>query len=341
MKICSCSESRQDTVKNKNIVSKDSVWLKSDSVSIIKIHQLSDSVPHKIFSASRPVKFEYTDTTSVCSRNIIADITFYDSANVVTKIESFSSNRFPVLFVEKNMKIKAEAKASLVKHLKTGLDLPSQYRHDDWIIGIILISAFLFSLVRKTSKSILPGIYRFFLFKGITDPASRDIGGLFQRKSAIPNIISFFSISLFIYYAASYYNLIPAGISGILFWLICVAVLTTVVFLRHIVCVITGYMSGEKYAFREYLSGVYQFYRFSAIFLFVLFILMSYTMILPIRDSFKTGVAVIGILYLIRIFRLLIIFLNMNISIFYLILYLCALEFLPVVISVKYFTGLV
>jgi hypothetical protein len=46
-------------------------------------------------------------------------------------------------------------------------------------------------------------------------------------------------------------------------------------------------------------------------------------------------------MYLIRVIRLIIIFLNRNISIFYLILYLCALEILPVLIVIKYFTGLV
>jgi hypothetical protein len=135
--------------------------------------------------------------------------------------------------------------------------------------------------------------------------------------------------------------MVPAGINGILFWLICVGVVITAVFLRHIVCSITGSISGEKDVFRNYLLGVYQSYRFSALFLFTLVILMSYTRILPARECFVAGIVVLGIIYLIRVFRLVRIFLNRNISIFYLILYLCALEFLPVVISVKYFTGLV
>ena len=68
---------------------------------------------------------------------------------------------------------------------------------------------------------------------------------------------------------------------------------------------------------------------------------MSYTRILPVRDFVEAGIIVLGFMYLVRVIRLLIIFLNRNISIFYLILYLCALEILPVLIVVKYFTGLV
>ncbi len=341
MKIISLNDTQQDTVQKKNIVFKDSSGLKSDSDSIIKIHLLKESVQRKLLPVSKTVLPESTDTTSVCSRNIIADITFYDSTNLITKIESSSENSFPFMFMEKTRQIRAEAKASLVKHLKPGQDLPSQPLHDDWIIAIILISAFLYSVIRSSSKSMLPGIYRFFLFKGINDSSPRDVGGLFIGHSKILNLISFFIIGLFAYCAASYYDLIPAGTSRIFFWLICVGVIILAVVLRHIVCIITGSMSGEKDAFREYLSGVYQSYRFSAIFLFVLIILMSYTMILPARDSLRTGIVMLGILYMFRVFRLLIIFLNRNISIFYLILYLCALEFLPIVISVKYITGLI
>ena len=60
-----------------------------------------------------------------------------------------------------------------------------------------------------------------------------------------------------------------------------------------------------------------------------------------ISSTLIAGIIIIGLMYLIRVVRLLIIFLNRNISIFYLILYLCALEILPGLIIVKYFTGLV
>ena len=93
--------------------------------------------------------------------------------------------------------------------------------------------------------------------------------------------------------------------------------------------------------FREYLLGIYQSYRFGALFLVIVIILLSYTGILPVKDLIVSGIIIAGLIYLIRVIRLLIIFLNRNISIFYLILYLCALEILPVLIIVKYFTGLV
>ncbi len=366
--INSCLYTQQDTIQNRNVVLRDSLRLQSDStstglqpdststvlitdstsirlisdsISLINVLQPQDSVINKSALIRTPSRIILTDTTSVCSRNSLIDITFYDSNNVVTSMELESSNRFPFTYTAKNSQMQIKARTSLVKHLKSGKSLPSQPFHNDWMIGILLIVALIYSLIRTTSKRVLSGVRRFFLFRGINEPTSRDVDGFFHWQSTILNLNSFFIISLFAYCAAFYYDFIPAGISGIFFWLISMGIIISAVTLRHIVCLIAGNISGEKEVFREYLIGVYQFYRFSALFLFVLVILIFYTVLFPVTISFISGIIVLGIMYIIRVSRLIIIFLNRKISIFYLILYLCALEILPVLILIKYFTGLI
>ena len=334
-------EAQQDSISVKNVKAIGPGSLKSDSASAFNTLQSKDSLPHKLkVSAGKPV-FTITDTTSVCIRNSIADVTFYDSNNVFTSIEPINFDRFPFLFAEKNRRIQEETKAALVKHLRPGSEIPFRQLHDDWIILLILVAIFLFAIIRKSSDNILQGVERFFLFRGVNDPSSRDTGGLFSWESTIKNLITFLILGLFGYSAASYYNIIPSAITGIIFWIISVMIISAAVTLRHIVCIITGSVSNEKEIFREYLMSVYQFYRFSAFFSFLLIILMSYTTIFPVKSCLITGIIVFATLYLIRILRLLIIFINRNISLFYLILYLCALEILPVLISVKYISGFV
>jgi hypothetical protein len=339
--IISSSDLLQDTIPGKINVNQDSVLSKSDSIPVLKNIKVKDSSIQKPATSLIINGTSLTDTVSLCRRNGITDITFYDSTNFILKRESGSINRFPFLFTEKNRQLQAETKAILVKHLKPGQELPVRPLHDNWIIGIVLLSAFLYSIIRNTSKSMLPGVTRFFLFRGINDPASRDIGGLFHWQSTILNLISFLVIALFACFAAFSFDIIPTGISGFYFWLISLGLIISAVTLRHIVCFITGNASGEKEVFREYILGIYQAYRFSALFLFVIVILIAYTSLLPVKAAAISGFIVIGVMYMIRVFRLLIIFINRNISIFYLILYLCALEILPVLISVKYFSGLV
>jgi hypothetical protein len=332
-------QDQQDSIKVRNNPVMDSVSLKSDSASHAAIIHPQDSLPHRIKrSVVLPVA-EITDTTSVCSRNSISDVTFYDSTNIVTRIQTINGNRFPFLFIEKNRQIQEDAKASLVSMLKAGDEIPFRPLHDDWILLIILCTAFLFAVIRKSYDNIFQGVERFFLFRGVNNPPSRDLGGLFTWESTLKNLISFLILGLFSYSAASYYNYIPTAISGIIFWILSVGIIITAVTLRHLLCLVTGEVSGEREAFSEYLMGIYQFYRFSALLIFVITILISYTTIFPVRSCFTAGVATLAILYLIRVIRLFIIFINKNISLFYLILYLCALEILPVVISLKYISG--
>jgi hypothetical protein len=282
-----------------------------------------------------------SDTTPVSFRNIISDVTFYDPNNIVKKIDLESCNGFPFLFMAKNREINGETKKSIIKHLKTGEELPLQPLPEDWVIGIILLIASLFAVVRITSRSLYPGVTRFFLFRGTSEPDPRNITGLFHWQSTILNLASFFAIALFCHAAASVNGIIPSGISGIVFWLIMLTIIIVAVTLRHFVCVITGNISGEKEAMYDYLNGIYQSYRFTALFLFIIAVLMNYTNIIPASNYIIPGIIVFGVMYLIRLLRLFIIFLNRNLSIFYLILYICALEFMPVLILAKYFSGLI
>ncbi|MGC1391767.1 MAG: DUF4271 domain-containing protein [Bacteroidales bacterium] len=316
--------------------------MKHDSVSrVISSGQPKDSLKHKFYTIHQNVLPDYTDTTSVCIRNSIADVTFYDFNNFILRIGFGSYRQFPYIFTEKVRQRQMEEKTLLIKHLNQGNDLPSYPLHADWIILIILVTASIFALVRKASDTSSTGFARFFMFRGINDPVSRNSSGLFHWQSTILNLISFIIIGLFGYSAISYYNLIPTGFKGITIWLLALGIISLAVTLRHITCIITGVTSGKQEVFMKYLLGIYQSYRVGASFLFVIIILMSYTRLLPARDFIISGIIVVGLMYFIRVVRLLIIFLNKNISIFYLILYLCALEILPVLIIVKYFTGLV
>jgi hypothetical protein len=325
----------QDSVRNKSDTSAQQLQVPADTFKRV------DTVPvKKVIIHTREKIFENIDTTALCKRNFISDVTFYDTANIITRIDNTKINGFPALFIEKNKLQEAEARELRIVGLKEGNKLPVHPFHDDWVIIVLLFAAFLYSSIRTFSKRLFPDVIRFFLFRGIGDLSARETGELFHLQSTLTNLISFFNIALFACCAAFYYDFIPFGISRFAVWLIAFGIIVIAVTLRHIICFIIGRASGEKEAFDEYLLTIYQSYRFTAIILFVLVILLVYTSFSPPKSLILTGFIAIAILYSMRIMRLFMIFIKRNISILYLILYLCALEFLPVVISVKYFTGL-
>ncbi|HKK41417.1 MAG TPA: DUF4271 domain-containing protein [Bacteroidales bacterium] len=318
---------------------------KSDSLLVIK----SDSLPvikkDTVKKISRPVRHiqevHITDTTSVCTRNSVYDFTFSDSTNLVIQPGFNPVSSFPVKYVEKIRKEQAEERTSLVAHLQPGEKLPAHAFHDDWIILVIMGAAFLYSIIRSSSSGLLNSILKFFLFRGISEASSRDLGGLFTWQSTMLNFVSFTVLGLFAYMASEFYNIaLPVSIK-LLGWLLCTGIIIAGVTARHFMCILTGNISGKRDIFREYLVSVYESYRVAALIIFFIVILISYTTFLPSSVFFFTGLTVLGLIYILRFARLLIIFLNRNISIFYLILYLCALEILPVLVLVKYFTGLI
>jgi len=281
------------------------------------------------------------DTVLICKRNSISDFTFYDKANVITRIDPNSTEVFPFTYVENNREINASLQERLIKELKQGAALPEKTLQKDWAFGVLFVSVLLFTLVSITSKSLMPAVSRFFLFKGINDFLKKDSRGLSMWQDLALNMATFNILAIFCYSIVSVNDLIPSGIGGFVFWLIALAAITTLVLMRHVVCKITGNISGERDIFNEYISVIYSSYRFSSLLMFIIIVLMHYTVLLPQSSYILPGTIVFIVMYLFRVIRLTYIFIKRGISIFYLILYLCALEILPVVVSIKYFTGLV
>ena len=334
----------QDTIRPKLVIRistdnllPDSVFRKLDEVPAYIRNADSGKIKKKI---SALPEVSITDTTSVCARNSIADFTFYDSQSFIRNLDQLPPVFFPYQFAEKSLPVTHEQRITIINNLKDGRGLPQKPLHHDWIIATIFLVAYLWLIVRTTTRSIFPELTRFVLFRGVNESSARDTGSLFTWQSTILNFISFIVIGLFAYCAAEWYNFIPAGISPFLFMLISLVAVIFAITFRHFICLAAGNLSGESEAFNEYLINVYQSYRFSSFIVFAVLILLVYTVILPPQVFFLSGAIVLIIFYLLRVFRLFLIFVKRNISVLYLILYLCALEILPVLILVKYFTGL-
>lgn len=289
------SVTKQDTVRAKNQLITDSAVLKQllqsqdprkTSDSTAKIMKPVSRITGRQTAPAESLFIEPVDTTSVCRRNSITDISFYFPDNIISSGKLDAVNRFPFEFTEKNMKADAVRMEILVKQLKPGEDLQVQTIHEDWIIIILATALFIFSLVRATSKSLMTNLSRFFLFRTISNAAKGKSSGLAQWQSILLNFISFSIISLFLYCFVSFNQIPPAGFSKILVWLIILAAIMISAGIRYIVCLITGQMSGTSGVFREYLFGVFQAYRFSALFLYMLILLICYTLFLPSQYGF-------------------------------------------------------
>jgi len=281
-----------------------------------------------------------TDTTSVCSRNIIADFTFSDSSSFFRNPVPYPQGQFPFQLVDKIQQTAQGKTLTIIKPLKEGISIPGKPLHADWITGLLFLAALLWLTVRLTTKGLLPELKRFVLFRGINESSSRDMASLFYWQSTVLNFVSFLVLALFAYCGAAYNDLVPSGFPRFLSFLGLMGILIIAVTSRHFICIIAGNLTGQNEMFNEYLITIYQSYRFSSVLIFWVIILMLYAASTPSEAHFIAGIFILGIFYLYRVLRLLFIFIKRNISVLYLFLYLCALEILPVLIIIKYLSGL-
>jgi hypothetical protein len=207
----------QDTIKPQLVIRMrtdklipDSVFRKLDQVpAYIKF---ADSLKRKKKISPALPEITVTDTTSVCCRNSIADVTFCDSLGLARNIKPFPQGQFPFQLLEKTGSVNGDQTQTIIKPLREGALLPNKPLHHDWIIAIIFLSAFLWLAVRTTTRSMLHELTRFLLFRGVNEPSSRDTGSLFYWQSTLLNFVSFLIIGLFAYSVAAWYDFIPNAV---------------------------------------------------------------------------------------------------------------------------------
>jgi hypothetical protein len=331
----------QDTIKQKNPVHRDTIQqsVYPDSGQ----HTLSrdNTLVQGIIVALKKEPNTFKDTTVSQTPASVPALPFYLPANQTGKSDSPSFSQFPFVFTEMNRRLSEESRSALISKLKDGTEIPAGKYDSDWLLPLCLLSAVVYAVLRATSSGIFHGLLRFITFRGINESSSRVTGELFRWQSTLLNLVSFINLSLFAYFTLIKFDIHIQGINGALVWLLCLAIIIIATTIRHFICITIGKASGEDEIFREYLVGVYDAYRTAGLIVFLLILLILYTHLTSVTIFFNTGFLLIGFLYVARVLRLFLIFINRHVSIFYLILYLCALEILPVLILVKYVTGLV
>ena len=331
--------------QDQNIIRQDSVRQSQDTS--IKIIIPADSAgpagTAKSINSVQAIRGEIhaiADTTTVSRRNYLNEIIHSDTTNRNLPVFNDHSLFFPFSFIGKSENRVYQKTGIITSDLREGKAIPPQPFNDDWIIIIVLASAFIYSTLSVFPGRIFHNVKAFLFFKGIGDPSSRERGIFFQWQTILINIVSFSAAALFAYCTADYYGFHLFRISGILLWLMFFGLIHLIVIIRHMLCSLLGSITGENAVFREYSATVYQSYHVTGFFLLLITVLVSYTTFPAPQTLLYSGIVAVSAAYLLRILRLLLIFLKRNISIFYLILYLCALEFLPALMVLKYLTDL-
>ena len=217
----------------------------------------------------------------------------------------------------------------------------SQYQdiNPDWllavIIGSLIVLASLKLFFNKFFDQVLVAMWNFQLGSKFL----RDQGIFSRRVSLVLNINFLLIFGLFIYLVLTHFNINPFSLKPILAYLTYTFILTIILLTRYILILLTGQIFNRQTLFREYLYHILIIYKNLGIFFIPVVFCIVY-----INENLRIyfiilALVLIALAYVFRFFKGFQLIIKKDALIFYLILYLCTLEILPVLFYYKFFSG--
>lgn len=218
-----------------------------------------------------------------------------------------------------------------------GVPLPAEKVSSDFGFVILSLSLMLLTLLTVMArKAVFAGLstLSFRRQPATVPPGTSEV---LSWPPVIRNIFSALNIGLFAAASLLYGGIVePDGMAGSV-WLTAIIAGSFIagLMLRHLTSIVTAELTGWKNPLREYMNVIYNVWFTTALLLFPVNAIIIFS---PLRNPLPVvivGLAGSAILLIVRALRLLVIFRNGHIPILYYILYLCALEVLPVLVILK------
>jgi hypothetical protein len=218
-----------------------------------------------------------------------------------------------------------------------GLPLPVGKMNSDFGFIILSLSLLLLTLLTVMArKAVISGLSTL-SFRRQPTPVPPGTSEVLSWPPVIRNIFSALNIGLFAAVSLLSGGIMqPDGPSGSV-WLTAIIAGSFIagVMLRHLTSIVTAELTGWKNPLREYMNVIYNVWFTTALLLFIINAIIIFSPLNNPLPVIIAGLIVTSILLIVRALRLLVIFRIGHIPILYYILYLCALEVLPVLVILK------
>jgi len=205
--------------------------------------------------------------------------------------------------------------------------LPVTKQPTDWITIVFVCCLFIFAWVQSSYSKRLAQIYRAVAQPYFVNQLERE-GNLFKERIMLGLGAIYYAVSsLFIFQICREFDVIPSGINNLTFTAVIFLGVIVGNLLKFLAVYITGVIFLTHEASRQYSLNILIFNHIIGLILFPITVFSFYYSNIYIL---LTGSIIISLLMAYRFFRGILIGLqNKNYNLFYLFLYLCTLEILP------------
>ncbi len=208
---------------------------------------------------------------------------------------------------------------------------------NDWLLGLFIFILLLILWIKIFYKKYFSLLFGSLLSYQLSLKLLREKNIMTRRVSLVLNFIYSIVLAVFLLRILEFYEIKIFKFNTFETLLLLINLIIIISLIRLFILNLVGIVFNSAQIFNEYIHNNYIINKNLGLFLFPLLIMQVY-----ITEKIKiifiiTGISLIIISYVIRLYRGFQIIIKKDIFLFYLILYLCTLEILPVLLGYKLF----
>jgi len=226
--------------------------------------------------------------------------------------------------------------------LEVGFNLIDKVRffHPTWLFIYLFVLLSIFAWVRLYYGNILDQTYQASTSFQVASRMFKDNSLLQKQLDNILYGFYFLSIAFLLYLGEQRLNIEPYGLQGGSLYLFSLGLLVVVFFGRIVLVNLSGFLFNRLKTFREYLYNSFIFNKLLGIVILPLLLFMVYTSGTAQEIFHWAALVTVSLVILMRVIRGIIFSFKRDVLIFYMFLYLCALEILPLALLYKWLEGI-
>ena len=205
----------------------------------------------------------------------------------------------------------------------------------DWITILLIASFLILGWVRLFNKKYLGSIIKAVVSYSESNTLYRDKNALMVRASFLINILFISNIAIFVIHFKQFLKIESTDFDGYILYFILFAGFVGFYILRAISSYFIGSLFLKQKVFSEYFHNVNIYTKNTGLILFPLIIALQFIAYKYLGLIIYIGISIIVALYVLQLLRAFQIIIRNNVSILYMILYLCAFEIIPFLIIYK------
>jgi len=212
-------------------------------------------------------------------------------------------------------------------------------KSSDWALGIIILSLIIIASVRIIFNTYLKQLFNATINYATAARLFREKAFNLLHAAFRLDILFFLVTALFIYQSLQAFGASFGNFKPILVYLACVGVVIVYSLAKRFVYMTIAVITESQPETLEYLFNINIYHRVLGLVLFPFTLFIAFAPMHDIQPIIATGIAVCILFFGQSLLRGSKILLRKHFSISYLILYLCTLEFLPLLVIYKVITG--